>query len=146
MKQKKNLVSSLLVALLAGFIYYQLGGVEDIKRFASFGFQLISNPVELKTNKAAVDGKLIEIDVTKKETKDSFITSEKNQFDIKQGMKEFESDMKEFEKEMKDLDFEYNDDMEEFKEEMKEFKRELKENLKEQKREKRRERENHIDS
>ena len=87
MKQKKNLASSLLVALLAGFIYYQLGGVEDIQKIASFGYQMMSNPVERITkNEVAVNGKLIEINNLIRETQPDLITSEENQLDSEQGM------------------------------------------------------------
>lgn len=87
MKQKKNLASSLLVALLAGFIYYQLGGVEDIQKIASFGYQMMSNPVErITTNEVAVNGKLIEINNSIRETQPDLITSEENQLDSEQSM------------------------------------------------------------
>ena len=90
MKQKKNLFSSFLVALLAGFIYYQIGGVEDIKKIASYGFHLISNPIEKVTsNEVAANGKLIDINNSKRETQTDFITSEENQIDIEQGVEEF---------------------------------------------------------
>ncbi|MBL7128993.1 MAG: hypothetical protein ISS16_08410 [Ignavibacteria bacterium] len=87
MKQKKTLFSSFLVALLAGFVYFQLSGVEDIKNIASFGFQMISNPIEeITTNEAVANGKLIYIKNTKRETQPDLITSEKIQLDLEQSM------------------------------------------------------------
>ena len=87
MKQKKNLFSSFLVALLAGFVYFQLGGVDDIKKIASFGFQMISNPIEEVTStKIAVNGTLIDIKNTKRETQPDLITSNEIQLDLEQSM------------------------------------------------------------
>lgn len=89
MKQNKNFISSLLVALLAGFIYYQLGGVEDIKKIASFGFQMISNPVEEVTStKVAVNGKLINVNITRRENNSEVLASVENETSFKQSTKE----------------------------------------------------------
>ncbi|MBL7129702.1 MAG: hypothetical protein ISS16_12065 [Ignavibacteria bacterium] len=65
MKKKTNLLSSLLIALIAGFIYFQFGGVEDIKSIASLGFRMVSEPIEdITTTQLASNG--IRINITNK--------------------------------------------------------------------------------
>ena len=70
MKKKTNLLSALLIALIAGFIYFQFGGVEDIKSIASLGFRMVSEPLEEITNtQLASNG--IRINITNKKMEES---------------------------------------------------------------------------
>ena len=88
MKNKTNLLSSLLIALIAGFIYFQLGGVEDIKRIASLGFRMVSEPIEEITDtQLASNGIRINITNQKKEEKSKLNVNEIG-VDIKKGLKD----------------------------------------------------------
>jgi len=88
MKNKTNLLSSLIIALIAGFIYFQLGGVEDIKNIASLGFRMVSEPiVEITDTKLASKGIRINITDQKKEEKSKLIANENN-VDKKKGLKD----------------------------------------------------------
>jgi uncharacterized protein YukE len=88
MKNKTNLLSSFIIALIAGFIYFQLGGVEDIKRIASLGFQMVSEPIEEITDtQLASNGIRINIPEQKKEKKSKLNVNE-NGVDMKKGLRD----------------------------------------------------------
>jgi len=86
MKNKTNLLSSLIIALIAGFICFQLGGVEDIKSIASLGFRMVSEPiVEITDTQLASNGIRINIPDQEKERKSKL---NENDVDIKEGLKD----------------------------------------------------------
>ena len=88
MKNKTNLLSSLLIALIAGFIYFQFGGVEDIKRIASLSFQIISKPIDDVTSSVyAKSGKLVYITHSNDE-ENSKVILYGNKYDSKKGLKD----------------------------------------------------------
>lgn len=54
MKTKTNLLSSFLIALLAGFIYYQFGGIQEIKKIPDIAYRIISRTVNSDDSDALI--------------------------------------------------------------------------------------------